>query len=140
MAGFFFYTHSLTGFLKNRFPFTFGTVKPRTMLPGQDRMKALSMLVLATFFWGTSFILMKALVVLQQELVPANTWHLTALSLVLRFGLAGLLLLFWNMRQLRKMTWLEFYEGAGLGVVGGLGLLFQMDGVNHTSASTAAFL
>ncbi|MBA4148263.1 MAG: DMT family transporter [Verrucomicrobia bacterium] len=100
----------------------------------------MGMLLLATFFWGTSFILMKGLVVLQQDLVEASTWHLAALSLILRFGIAGLLLLFWNMRQLRKMTWLEFYEGAGLGVVGGLGLLFQMDGVNHTSASTAAFL
>ena len=31
-------------------------------------------------------------------------------------------------------------QGIGLGIVGGLGLLFQMDAVNYTSASTAAFL
>lgn len=110
------------------------------MRPGQDRIKALSMLVLATFFWGTSFILMKALVLRQQQMVDASTWHLSALSLILRFGIAAGLLFLWNFRQIRRMTWLEFYEGAGLGVVGGIGLLFQMEGVNHTSASTAAFL
>ena len=57
------------------------------MRPGQDRIKALSMLVLATFFWGTSFILMKALVLRQQATVEASTWHLSALSLILRFGI-----------------------------------------------------
>ncbi|MFN7141045.1 MAG: DMT family transporter [Limisphaerales bacterium] len=111
------------------------------MTPGQDKMKAIGMLLLATFFWGTSFILMKALVLEQQKLTPeASSWHLTALSLVLRFGLAGMLLLLWNFRQLKKLTGLEFYQGAVLGIVGGLGVLFQMDGVNYTSASTAAFI
>ncbi len=116
-------------------------LNPRGMKPAQDRMKALTMLMIATFFWGSSFIIMKALVLKQQTVVPeASTWHLTALSLILRFGIAGLFILVWSPRQIAKMTRLEFYEGAGLGVVGGLGLLFQMDGVNYTSASTAAFL
>jgi drug/metabolite transporter (DMT)-like permease len=40
----------------------------------------------------------------------------------------------------RQMTRLEFYEGVMLGVIGGIALLFQMDGVNYTDASTSAFL
>ena len=99
------------------------------------------MLLLATFFWGTSFLVMKSLVKVQQQLVPdANTWLLTSVSLIFRFGVAAVVLLLWNFKTVRKMTWCEFYEGAGLGIIGGLGLLFQMDGVNYTAASVSAFL
>lgn len=99
------------------------------------------MLLLATFFWGTSFLTMKALVMVQQQLSPnSSTWFLTSLSLVFRFGGAALILVIWNWRRLRQMTRLEFIEGFGLGTIGGVGLLFQMDGVNYTPASTSAFL
>jgi drug/metabolite transporter (DMT)-like permease len=106
-----------------------------------NQLKASWLLLLATFFWGSSFLVMKGLAMVQQQLAPgANTWLIVSLSLVFRFGLAALILIFWNLLRVRKITWLEFYEGAGLGVVGGLGLLFQMDGVNYSSASTGAFL
>jgi drug/metabolite transporter (DMT)-like permease len=100
------------------------------------------MLLLATFFWGSSFVIQKSLVAVQQQLSPdAGTWLLTALSVIVRFGIAALLLVLWAPRRLKSITRLEVIEGLGLGLVGGLGLLFQMDGVNYTpDASTSAFL
>lgn len=107
----------------------------------KDPLLATWLLLFATVFWGTSFIAMKALVLEQQQLAPgANTWLLSSLSLVFRFGLAAMLLVAWKISVLKRMTWLEFYQGLGLGVVGGIGLLLQMDGVNYTEASTSAFL
>jgi drug/metabolite transporter (DMT)-like permease len=38
------------------------------------------------------------------------------------------------------MTRLELLQGIGLGLFGGLGILFQMDGLAYTPASTSAFL
>ena len=99
------------------------------------------MLLFATVFWGTSFLTQKALVLAQQKLAPgANTWLLTSLSITFRFGLAAIIVAVWKFRLLRGITKLEIYEGLVLGVIGGLGLLFQMDGVNYTTASTSAFL
>jgi drug/metabolite transporter (DMT)-like permease len=46
----------------------------------------------------------------------------------------------WSLRTFHGVTRCEFQQGVGLGLVGGIGLLFQMDAVNYTSASTAAFL
>lgn len=107
----------------------------------QNQLKASWLLLLATFFWGGSFIVMKGLTMLQEKLVPgASSWFLVSLSLVFRFGIAAILLILWNIRSLRQMTHLELWEGAGLGIIGGLGIFFQMDGVAYTSASTAAFL
>jgi drug/metabolite transporter (DMT)-like permease len=38
------------------------------------------------------------------------------------------------------MTASEWRQGIGLGCMCGLGSLIQMDGLNHTAASTSAFL
>jgi drug/metabolite transporter (DMT)-like permease len=104
-------------------------------------LKAAWLLMLATLFWGSSFITQKTLVMVQQQSEPeANTWLLTSLSIMFRFGVAGTILVLWNIRQLRKLTLLELWQGVGLGIFGGLGLLFQMDGVIYTPASTSAFL
>ena len=103
--------------------------------------KAAAMLVLATCFWGTSFLLMKALGQCQQKMLPnATSWFLSSLSLLVRFSLGTLILLVWNGRSLRQLTRLELVQGVGLGLFGGIGILFQMDGVLHTAASTSAFL
>lgn len=106
-----------------------------------DALKASWLLILATVFWGFSFLAMKALGLTQQKLLPdGNSWFFASLSLVVRFGIAAVILLLWSMRTLHGITRRELQQGIGLGVVGGLGLLFQMDAVNYTSASTAAFL
>ncbi len=106
-----------------------------------DALKASWILFLATIFWGFSFLGMKALGQTQQSLLPeGNSWFFASLSLAVRFGISALLLMLWSRRTMHGMTRLEFEQGVGLGLVGGLGLLFQMDSVSYTSASTAAFL
>jgi drug/metabolite transporter (DMT)-like permease len=59
---------------------------------------------------------------------------------VVRFALAALLLAVWRGRGFARFTRLELWQGAGLGFFGGIGILFQMDGVLRIPASTSAFL
>ena len=106
-----------------------------------DALKASWILFLATVFWGFSFLAMKAVGLIQQKILPeASSWFFAALSLVVRFGFSSLILLLWSHRTLRAVTRRELEQGIRLGLVGGVGLLFQMDAVNYTSASTTAFL
>lgn len=99
------------------------------------------MLVLANACWALSFPTMKALEASQRTLFEnSSSWFITSLALVVRFGVAALVMFLVCARTLRKLTWLEVWEGVGLGVFGGIGLIFQMDGLAHTSASTSAFL
>lgn len=99
------------------------------------------LLLLATFFWGSSFISMKALVMVQQKLDPgANSWFLSALSLIFRFGVSAAFLAFWKFSNLLHLTKNDLFEGGMLGLISGVALIFQMDGVNYAPASTAAFL
>jgi drug/metabolite transporter (DMT)-like permease len=103
--------------------------------------KAVAVLFFATAFWGSSFVAMKALSDCQRPIVPeASTWFLSAMSLLLRFGIAAVVTAIFFARSVRTMTRLEFKQGMVLGLFGGIGILFQMDGVLHTSASTSAFL
>ena len=105
------------------------------------RRRAAQMLLLATIFWGVSFPTMKALGMVQEILLPgANSWFVTSLAVTLRFGAAALIMALCAGRTLRQITWLETWQGLGLGFFGGLGILFQMDGLAYTSASTSAFL
>src|SRR5262245_11776301 len=105
------------------------------------RRHAAQMLVLATIFWGVSFPTMKALGMMQEKLLPeASSWFGTSLAVTLRFAVAGFLMALWSWRTLSRITWLETWQGLGLGFFGGVGLLFQMDGLAYTSASTSAFL
>ena len=98
-------------------------------------------LILATAIWGTSFPLIKAIWLVQEKLVPdPPAFFLAALASVARFGGAGLLIALFSMRTLRQLTRREIAQGLGLGVFGGLGILFQMDALAHTPASTSAFL
>jgi drug/metabolite transporter (DMT)-like permease len=105
------------------------------------RRKAIQMLLLATVFWGMSFPTMKSVVMVQQRLLPnASTWFFTSLGVTVRFGAALLIMLFWTWSTFRRMSRLEVWQGLGLGLFGGAGLLFQMDGLAYTSASVSAFL
>ncbi len=99
------------------------------------------MLLLATLFWGVSFPVMKAVGMLHQDmLAAANTWFAASSLVVVRFGIAALITLGWAWRTLRQFRWLELWEGLGLGVCCGLGMILQVDGLAYTSASTSAFL
>lgn len=99
------------------------------------------MLVLCTALWAVSFPTMKALALAQQTLIPeAGSWFFTSLGVMYRFGTAAVIMLIISARTLRRLTRLEVEQGFGLAVFGVGGILFQMDGLAHTSASTSAFL
>ena len=84
---------------------------------------------------------MKALVMTQLKVVPdASTMFLASLSVMVRFGVSALVLFCFCLPHLKQLTKLEISQGLGLGIIGGIGLLLQMDGVNYTTASTSAFL
>lgn len=111
------------------------------MIPEGSHRRAVPMLVFCTLLWGLSFSTMKALVLTQQTLVPsAGSWFFSSLSVVYRFGLAGVILLIFTFRQFRSVRRLEVEQGIVLALFGGLGIQFQMDGLAYTSASTSAFL
>lgn len=106
-----------------------------------ERSKAVGMLILATPCWALSFPVMKALALEQQKLLPdASTWFFTALGVVIRFGVAGLLLLPLLCRARAGISRRELEQGLILAAFGGGGILFQMDGLAYTAASTSAFL
>ncbi|MBM3833795.1 MAG: DMT family transporter [Verrucomicrobia bacterium] len=105
------------------------------------RLKATQMLVVATLFWGLSFPVMKALGMSQQQLLPqASSWFISSSAITMRFTLAALIMLVWCRRSLRQITHMEIWQGVGLGILNGAGILMQMDGLAYTSASTSAFL
>lgn len=105
------------------------------------RRKALQMLLLATAFWAMSFPLMKALAATQQTLLPAaGSWFTTSLCVMLRFLVAGLLLLIFFRDKIRSVTRLEIKEGLWLAFFSSSGVLLQMDGLSYISTSTSAFL
>src|SRR5436853_2313804 len=102
--------------------------------------RAVRLLATATLFWGLSFPIMKSIGMLQQQLLPdASTWFTTSLSVVARFAVSALIIGIVCARTLPQLTRLEMWQGGGLGFFGGIGLIFQMDGLNYTSASTSAF-
>jgi drug/metabolite transporter (DMT)-like permease len=91
--------------------------------------------------WGLSFPLIKSILLKQEELVDgASSVFLSSLISVVRFGVAGFIVLLFCARTLPQLTRGEVWQGAGLALFGGLGILFQMDGLAHTSASVSAFL
>jgi drug/metabolite transporter (DMT)-like permease len=105
------------------------------------RHQAMRRLTLATVLWAVSFPTMKALVQAQHHMLPGpGTWFLSSIGVFYRFGCAGLLLAIFIHREILTITKREVEQGLVLASFGGLGILFQMDGLSYTSASTSAFL
>jgi drug/metabolite transporter (DMT)-like permease len=104
--------------------------------------QALLGLVLANLFWGLSFPLVKAMAFTHRQLLPASgNWFITAMTIAPRFLLASAVLLVLARRQaVGKFTTLELRQGVRLGLFVALGMLFQIDGLQFTSASVSAFL
>ncbi len=101
----------------------------------------MQMLVLCTLYWSLSFPGMKALVLIQQEILPdAGSWFISSLSVATRFLLAGALLLFLSLTEVRTVNRREMEQGLWLGLFTAGGILLQMDGLAYTAASTSAFL
>jgi drug/metabolite transporter (DMT)-like permease len=98
-------------------------------------------LFVAAAFWGLSFPFIKSIWTLQERLVPAApSIFLAAAGAGVRFAVAGLIIALLSLNSLRKLTRLELEQGMLLGFFGGLGIVVQMDGLAHTSASVSAFL
>lgn len=112
---------------------------PRLEPPsGADRARALSALVGTCALWSLSFSTMKALGLHLARLdAEVSTWFVAAATLVVRFGVSALLV---ALAGLPRPTRKEVLQGAILGLFTGLGMLFQMDALSFTSASTSAFL
>jgi drug/metabolite transporter (DMT)-like permease len=109
--------------------------------PTHDPLKPVAMLFLATTCWGLSFPLMKGLVLAQQQLAPeASVWFITAQTLVIRFGLAAIVMAVLCYRRMTAFTWPDVKLGVGLGFFAGVGTLFQMAALGQTLSSTSAFL
>src|ERR1700742_1240910 len=105
------------------------------------RRKALQMLLLCTAFWALSFPVMKALTLTQQAILPgAGSWFLSALCVMLRFLIAGLLLLAACPAAVKNLSRREMEQGLWLALFVSAGNCLQMDGLAYISASTAAFL
>lgn len=103
--------------------------------------KAVRMLAATTVFWSLSFPLVKAITILQDKLLPGiGSWFHAGLTSTTRFAAAALVLFLVNWRTLPRLTRLEIWQGFGLGFFAAGGILLQMDGLSHTSASTSAFV
>ena len=110
-------------------------------MPRRQRPRAVFMLLLATLAWGYSFPGMKALLAALDAALPGRSeWFFSGLLISARFALAGLLLLAVRPGALAEMRPAEWRQGIGLGIFAGLGMLFQCDGLQYTSASSVAFL
>lgn len=105
-----------------------------------EHLRAVLMLVIANFFWGLSFPLIKAIVLLEGRLLPAaGTWFVTIYTVAPRFLLAlGLMALL--RRGCWRATAREWKQGVIIGLFAGAGMLLQNDGLQFTAASTSAFL
>ncbi len=106
-----------------------------------QHVRACVWLLAATAVWGLSFPFIKASWLAQHNVMPEmNSVFFAAMLAVVRFGVAAVIIAIFSVRSLHQLTRLELQQGVGLGIFGGLGILFQMDGLAHTSASTSAFL
>lgn len=99
------------------------------------------MLFTASCLWGVCIPIMKALGTEQALLAPqAGSLGGSAASLCARFGLAALAVLVWTRCSLIRINAAEWWNGMVLGGFTAIGMFLQVDGINHTSASTAGFL
>ncbi len=109
--------------------------------PISQRTQALVMLLLANVFWGLSFPLIKAIQLTHAAVLPGSgTWFITAYTLAPRFFLATVVMVLWQRRAIAGLTAKETKQGVAIGLFAAAGMLFQIDGMQFTSASTSAFL
>ena len=107
-----------------------------------EHTRALLMLLVANFFWGLSFPLIKSIVLLHEKLIPgtAGTWFSSVYAVAPRFALAVVLMLLLRPLDIWRATPREWQQGVMLGLFSAGGMLLQNDGLQYTAASTSAFL
>ncbi len=129
-----------------QFAWRIGAPRPRCdsqMTPAlpAERTRALLMLLVANFFWGLSFPVIKSVFLLHAKLVPeAGDAFSTLYTVAPRFALAVVLMLLLRPRDSWRVTRAEWKQGLILGAFAAAGMLFQNDGLQFTAASTSAFL
>src|ERR1041384_1204723 len=102
--------------------------------PSHNPFKPVRTLFLATSCWGLSFPLMKGLWLSQHHLAPAaSVWFITAQTLVIRFGLAAVLMALFLNRRMWPIPWLDLKLGAGLGFLFGVGPPFSKAGLGQNA-------
>ena len=95
-------------------------------------------LVAACLFWGIGFPLTKAFALRAHVVAPqASDWFIVAALVAGRFFVAGAMLV---VVERARPTRLEVRQGIWVGLFSACGLLFQIDGMTRTAASTSAFL
>lgn len=106
-----------------------------------EHTRAVAMLLLANLFWGLSFPVIKAVVLLHAKLMPAaGTWFSAIYTVAPRFVLAVIILLLLRPREAWRATALEWKQGVLIALFSAAGMLLQNDGLQFTAASTSAFL
>lgn len=109
--------------------------------PAAEHLRAVTMLLLANFFWGLSFPLIKVLVLLHAKLLPeAGTWFSAIYTVAPRFLLAVAIMLALRPRDCWRASAREWRQGVILGLFAAAGMLLQNDALQFTAASTSAFL
>jgi drug/metabolite transporter (DMT)-like permease len=106
-----------------------------------EHMRALLMLLLACFFWGLSFPIVKAIALLHVKLLPeANTWFSAFYTVAPRFALASVLVIAWRPAGWWRFTPGEWKQGFVIGLFAAAGMFLQNDALQFTDASVSAFL
>jgi drug/metabolite transporter (DMT)-like permease len=124
-----------------RVPTFDGSVSSAPNVTSAEHRRAVLMLVLANLFWGLSFPLIKAIVLLLGRLLPAaGTTFVTLYTVAPRFLLALLILVALRPRTFWRISPCELKQGVVLATFAALGMLLQNDGLQFTAASTSAFL
>jgi drug/metabolite transporter (DMT)-like permease len=118
---------------------------PPRPAPADVRLRALGMLLIANFYWGLSFPVIKAVILILHRLQPAaGGGYLTAMTVAPRFLLGFVILAAWPGKRApgesSAPTRLERRQGLIIGAFASVGMLLQIDGLRFTAASTSAFL
>ena len=106
-----------------------------------QRGQAILMLLLANLFWGLSFPIVKALLLIHAQVLPAaGPWFSAIYTTAPRFLLAVAIFIALRPREFWRVNRRELKQGVGLGLFAAGGMLLQNDALQFTAASTSAFL
>jgi drug/metabolite transporter (DMT)-like permease len=109
-------------------------------LPADER-RAVALLALTAFLWAISFPLIRVLSLAQHQHSPEiSSWFVSSVIVTSRFLLGGLVVSLLSPRSLKGITRSEWSQGLGLGLLCGISILWQVDGLSYTSASVSAFI
>ncbi|MES2642347.1 MAG: DMT family transporter [Myxococcota bacterium] len=108
--------------------------------PGHER-RAVALLALTAFLWAISFPLIRVLSLAQHQHSPEiSSWFVSSVIVTSRFLLGGLVVALLSPRSLQAITRSEWSQGLGLGLLCGISILWQVDGLSYSPASVSAFI